>query len=116
MFIGLGQLQFQLRRPRDGYSLELRRVGVLTNGEGERLDRLGAFDLIFKEGYKNVGLLVNFGDGRQEGALFEILLERQKCFADVALRCQFNRSHHDSQFVNADPAFAGVLPALGPLV
>ena len=64
------------------------------NGEGERLDSLGAFDLIFNEGYKNVGLLVDLGDGRQEGALFEILVEREKCFADVALRCQFNRSHH----------------------
>jgi len=71
-------------------------VGILGNGEGERLDRLGPSDLIFNEGYKNVGLLVDLGDGWQEGAFFEILVERQKCFIDLTLWRQFNRPHHDS--------------------
>ena len=45
---------------------------------------------------KNVGLLVDLGDGWQEGAFLEILVERQKCFIDLTLWRQFNRPHHDS--------------------
>ena len=33
---------------------------------------------IFNEGYKNVRLVVDLGDGRQEGALFETLVRALK--------------------------------------